>query len=631
MKTATILLFTAAFCVGFTANSAFAQSTAFTYQGRLNATGQAVNGNYDFRFRLAADSFGNNYVSNTILTNGIPAINGVFTTTIDFGVGVFTGTNLWLELSVRTNGNGSYTVLDPLQPLTPTPYAIFATTANTLLGPLPAGQLTGTLSPSVLAGYSGSVTFTNLANKFSGMFAGDGAGLINLSMPASNLTGLITIAQLPGTLLTNNQSGVNLNGSFNGNGTGLTNVPGSRLAWQAVAGTNVQAVVNTGYLLTNSQPVSLMLPLSPSIGDIVRVSGVGPGGWRILQNASQSILSAYFANINGLSLNWSPTTVPTPNMNCVACSADGSKIVAVGDGTIYTSTNSGVTWTQPTVPGTNTFFKAASSADGTKLVAVSGGAPSLSGPIYISTNSGVTWTSTASPQRNWLSVASSANGNKLAAIGDGSIYVSVDSGATWTPAGAGSSYYSIATSTDGATIIAGTLYGSISTSTNSGSSWGSSGALSTNFISVACSSDGTKLVGAVFNGPIFTSPNSGVTWIKTVAPPDVFWAIASSADGRKLVAVTDNGPIYMSTDSGGSWIGVGAPQRTWRSVTSSADGSKFVAVGSSAVYIGQPNPSTTTTATTGYLAGGQNTAVELQYIGNGQFMPLSYVGTIFAY
>jgi hypothetical protein len=35
--------------------------------------------------------------------------------------------------------------------------------------------------------------------------------------------------------------------------------------------------------------------------------------------------------------------------------------------------------------------------------------------------------------------------------------------------------------------------------------------------------------------------------------------------------------------------------------------------------------------TNGYITGGQGTAVELQYIGNNQFMPVSSAGTIWAH
>src|SRR5439155_7174268 len=87
----------------------------------------------------------------------------------------------------------------------------------------------------------------------------------------------------------------------------------------------------------------------------------------------------------------------------------------------------------------------ASSADGSKLVAMSGGAYSGNGAdggqIYTSTDSGVTWTARDS-NRHWMSVASSADGNKLVAVESGGlIYTSTDSGATWSPSTSPSSSY----------------------------------------------------------------------------------------------------------------------------------------------------------------------------------------------
>ena len=38
--------------------------------------------------------------------------------------------------------------------------------------------------------------------------------------------------------------------------------------------------------------------------------------------------------------------------------------------------------------------------------------------------------------------------------------------------------------------------------------------------------------------------------------------------------------------------------------------------------------STTTVGTSGYIAGGQSTAIELQYVGNNQFLQLSFAGVI---
>jgi hypothetical protein len=39
----------------------------------------------------------------------------------------------------------------------------------------------------------------------------------------------------------------------------------------------------------------------------------------------------------------------------------------------------------------------------------------------------------------------------------------------------------------------------------------------------------------------------------------------------------------------------------------------------------------TTIGTAGYLLGNQNSAIELQYLGNGQFLPISFVGLIQAF
>ena len=81
-----------------------------------------------------------------------------------------------------------------------------------------------------------------------------------------------------------------------------------------------------------------------------------------------------------------------------------------------TSTNAGgITWLKQTNAPALPWQSIASSADGTKLVAVAGGFY-VSGPIYTSVDSGSTWTSNNAPVLGWLSVVSSADGNKLIAV-----------------------------------------------------------------------------------------------------------------------------------------------------------------------------------------------------------------------
>ena len=104
------------------------------------------------------------------------------------------------------------------------------------------------------------------------------------------------------------------------------------------------------------------------------------------------------------------------------------------------------------------------------------------GYIYTSSDSGATWTQTEpagyfaddpDTQEHWQSVASSADGGKLVAVSDewsnvfySNIYASSDSGATWTKTGAPAGYWSsVASSSDGTKLVAVVSYGCIYTST----------------------------------------------------------------------------------------------------------------------------------------------------------------------
>ena len=85
------------------------------------------------------------------------------------------------------------------------------------------------------------------------------------------------------------------------------------------------------------------------------------------------------------------------------------------DGYIYTSTDSGSTWTQRSpVPASTprNWQSIASSSDGINLAAVA-----RDGVIYTSSDSGVNWTlQTGTTPRNWVGITSTSNGSKLAAI-----------------------------------------------------------------------------------------------------------------------------------------------------------------------------------------------------------------------
>src|SRR5580765_888843 len=109
-------------------STAFAQGTAFTYQGRLNDSTNAAKGPYDLRCILYTAEIGGSQ-RGPILTNTATLVNnGLFTATLDFG-SVFDCASYWLEIAVRMNCDRAFTTLIPRQQLTSTPYAIRAAAA----------------------------------------------------------------------------------------------------------------------------------------------------------------------------------------------------------------------------------------------------------------------------------------------------------------------------------------------------------------------------------------------------------------------------------------------------------------------------------------------------------------------
>ena len=127
--------------------------------------------------------------------------------------------------------------------------------------------------------------------------------------------------------------------------------------------------------------------------------------------------------------NWTHMPSPInrlPDNLCIACSADGIKLIeALGNGGISYSTNGGTNLYTSSVSPAG-WISLASSADGAHMVAAASG-----GSIYLSGDFGVTWTPTNLPTEAWKSVCTSADGKWIGATSDAHSYISADSGVTW--------------------------------------------------------------------------------------------------------------------------------------------------------------------------------------------------------
>lgn len=166
-------LFCAILCLSLTA--AFAQTTAFSYQGRFDDTtvSQPTNGSYDFQFALYGALSGGTQIGATQTLTVVNVSDGIFKVQLDFGSSPFSaGANRFLEISVKKPLDASYTTLTPRQQLTSSPYSIRTLSA--------ASADTATTATN-------ATNATNAVNAQTALTA-------NTATTAGNVTGIVQIA-----------------------------------------------------------------------------------------------------------------------------------------------------------------------------------------------------------------------------------------------------------------------------------------------------------------------------------------------------------------------------------------------------------------------------------------------------
>ncbi len=588
-----------------------AQGTAISYQGRLYDGGMPANTNYDFRFAVFNAPTNGASVSPWVTNTTVPVSNGLFTVILNFGPGIFNGTtdgsNDWMDVSVRASGATTFVPLTPRQPILPVPYALFATSASNLLGTVSSAHITGFLTAGGLSGtYTNGISFGNVSNTFTGAFTGDGSQLTNLNasaLAAGTVPDERLATDVPLLGKTQTFSGVNtfsggtvLSGpnTFSGTGTftasnyfgGTGYYAGSNVfinngnsfygsffgnglvGWIPVNGTATNAMRDAGYLTLNAGLTTVTLPTSASlsVGDIVRVSGGGAGGWLIKENAGQSITGNFAAYRNSY-----VSTLPVNggSYSQVAASADGRCLYAVsssGFTGVYASYDGGENWNQV-------------------------------GATYISGYNS--------------SIACSADGKilYLEYASGGTVQKSIDGGNTWAASTYSATGVFISCTADGSKVF------------------------TSNY---ACSGNGNYLA-KLASGAISISSNGGTTFNAiATSPASGVNCLAASSDCTRLVAGVNNGLLYASANGGASWTTLTTTNQVWAGLWMSPDGSKIIgAVAKSGSLNGGvfttyviPQPNTANVTST--LCGSQGSAVELQYLGGGQFVPASSTGLIWS-
>lgn len=120
-----------------------------------------------------------------------------------------------------------------------------------------------------------------------------GSNGITLTPGANSLA--ISNSNIPNSALANSSITINTTGIITGGGVvalgGTLNLNANAVSfpWTEVTGTSQSAAVNNGYIASNGSLVTITMPGTSAVGDIVRVAGKGAGLWKVQLNGGQTL------------------------------------------------------------------------------------------------------------------------------------------------------------------------------------------------------------------------------------------------------------------------------------------------------------------------------------------------------
>lgn len=274
-----------------------AQSTAFTYQGKLRDSGSAANGTYDFEFRLFDAQSDGVQVGSTSSKPSVSVVDGVFTVTLDFGA-AFTGPDRWIEIAVSPAGAGNFTTLAPRQKLNSTPQSTLAGTAKNLdcsacvtddkIDSVSGGKVVGVVAEALNSGSLNNVPASRYVQS-------DASGNVGIGTAPASGSKLTVAGQLELT-----SGGIKFPDATIQSSAGLTSV--STTAPLSGNGTSASPLGIQSPLLIKDQDNPARNPFSASVtsSGIVFSNATGSGVTLVIESMSGYI--AVSASSGGLNL-----------------------------------------------------------------------------------------------------------------------------------------------------------------------------------------------------------------------------------------------------------------------------------------------------------------------------------------
>lgn len=200
-----------------------------------------------------------------------------------------------------------------------------------------------------------------------------------------------------------------------------------------------------------------------------------------------------------------------------------------------------------------------SSSDGTRLLASE--YDTVDTNLVQSVNGGQSWASLSGPgKRQWTSLASSADGSRLAATWGGGMALSKDGGGTWSYKTSSNWWPGLAISADG-NLLAYIDNGALYTSSNFGATATQRSIAAGVYPNGLAACGNALLIAYDYDGYIYTSNDWGASFVRRdAAGQRRWWDAACSADGMRIVAAEAGAPsgsgkgfIYTSSDGGQTW------------------------------------------------------------------------------
>jgi hypothetical protein len=473
------------------------------------------------------------------------------------------------------------------------------------------------------AGATGLSSLTVVAAEASGPNCANG-GLLVKSGPDTNTNQMLDASEI-------NQSGYVCNGAP------------SALQWVSVSEPSITASPNRGYAAqSDNNQVVVELPSTESLSlfDVIRVSGVGAGGWKLVQKAGQQVVLTnripYFKRQVTAPYDPSYSDQRPARIIATRVSNDGLSVGYSYGSSVILSKDGGQTWSESRISNVT----AIDFADGGQKVFLAGMTDNRSkATLYYSADFGVNWTTTNVPTfcngQNFMSLNASITGDRLIANTSCGHAKSADGGASWLPVVVpGSILNQTVMTRDGSKLIASIHSGGnyVAVSEDFGLTWtlressiqkpSDNIAVSRNGQHILISSPGSS-AGA------YLSSDFGQSWIWVFQTDFPHTQIAMSGDGSTLL-IGGSRNFFLSNDGGDQWSSVALPFNEYGiayTMAISGDGNLYAAA--TPQVADQPYLARTATSigTSGHIIGRQFESIELQYVGDGNFRLIEMTGT----